>query len=131
MGEFIGVLNGVQFRTRHNDYRLFQPVANDKSFHKTTPVEFPSVPKAVTDKPTVAEQIEEMRLWFKAWVDQNHTVRDYRPHFKAVMTYLEGAWTMSEGDSIDEPFDSDRHEIDAAGWLELQEKVDNLCVNTF
>ena len=26
MGEFIGVLNGIEFRTRHNDYRLKKPV---------------------------------------------------------------------------------------------------------
>lgn len=25
MGEFIAVLNGVEFRTRHNDYRLYMP----------------------------------------------------------------------------------------------------------
>ncbi len=25
MGEFVGVLNGVEFRTRHNDYRLYMP----------------------------------------------------------------------------------------------------------
>ena len=24
MGEFVGVLNGVEFRTRHNDYRLYR-----------------------------------------------------------------------------------------------------------
>ena len=25
MGEFVAVLNGVEFRTRHNDYRLYMP----------------------------------------------------------------------------------------------------------
>ena len=25
MGEFVAVINGVEFRTRHNDYRLYMP----------------------------------------------------------------------------------------------------------
>lgn len=122
MGEFIGVINGVQFRTRHNDYRLYQPVANDKTYHKVEDVKFPGVPDVFKGM-TIDEQIVEMRAWFKAWHDQDHSVRDYRPYFKPVLVYLEGAWTMSKGDKIDEPFDSDRHHIDAANWLELQEKV--------
>ena len=31
MGEFVGVLNGVEFRTRHNDYRLY--MASDGKEH--------------------------------------------------------------------------------------------------
>ena len=31
MGEFVAVLNGVEFRTRHNDYRLYM-ASNGKSF---------------------------------------------------------------------------------------------------
>jgi len=59
-----------------------------------------------------------MREWFKAWRDQNYTVRDYRPYFKPVLCYLEGAWTQS-ATKIDEPFSSERHAIDAQSWLEL------------
>ena len=72
-------------------------------------------------KPTLAEKIKEMRLWFKAWRDQNHTVRDYRKYFKPVLCYLEGAWTRP-GKSVDEPFHSDRHFVDAKTWFDLQEK---------
>ena len=61
--------------------------------------------------------------WFRAFKQQDYKVRDYRKYFKPVLCYLEGAWTTKEGDSIDEPFASDRHHIDAKSWFELQEKV--------
>ena len=32
MGEFVGVLNGVEFRTRHNDYRLYMSPNGTFSF---------------------------------------------------------------------------------------------------
>ena len=64
-----------------------------------------------------------MREWFKAWRDSDHSIRDYRKYFKPVLCYLEGAWTTKQGDSIDEPFESDRHSIDADTWFDLQEKV--------
>jgi hypothetical protein len=35
---------------------------------------------------------------------------------------LEGTWTKSTP-NIDEPFDSDRHFVDATSWFELQEKI--------
>ena len=64
MGEMIAVINGVEFRTRHNDYRLRMP-ASDKTFNKLVNVDYPDVPPQVLAKHTVQEQIEEMRLWFK------------------------------------------------------------------
>ena len=63
-----------------------------------------------------------MREWFKAWKFQDHSVRDYRKYFKPVLCYLEGAWTTATKD-IDEPFESDRHFIDATSWFDLQEKI--------
>ena len=122
LGEFIGVLNGVEFRTRHNDYRLYMANKTSKDYHATEPIPFPEVPPEVTNKATVDGQIVEMREWFKAWKSQNHTVRDYRKYFKPVLCYLEGAWTTATKD-IDEPFESDRHFIDAKTWFDLQEKV--------
>lgn len=121
MGEFTAVLNGVEFRTRHNDYRLFMPHTTKKDYHAVEPVPFPDVPPEVTSKGNVDEQIEEMREWFKAWANQNHTVRDYRKYFKPTLCYMEGAWTKAKQD-IDEPFSSDRHFIDASTWQELHAK---------
>ena len=123
MGEFIAVLNGVEFRTRHNDYKLVQPSTSTKNYGATEDIPYPEVPPEVTRMRTVEEQITEMREWFRAWRDQDHSVRDYRKYFKPVLCYLEGAWTVSEDDSIDESFDSDRHFLDASSWLDLQEKV--------
>lgn len=122
LGEFIAVLNGVEFRTRHNDYRLYMPSRSSKDYHATEPIPFPDVPPEVQNEATVQKQIVEMREWFKAWKSQNHTVRDYRKYFKPVLCYLEGAWTTETKD-IDEPFESDRHFIDAKSWFDLQEKV--------
>ena len=65
MGEFIGVLNGVEFRTRHNDYRLYMPSRNSGEYHKTEDVPFPDVPPEVTSKGSVTEQVKEMVEWFK------------------------------------------------------------------
>ena len=71
MGEFIGVLNGVEFRTRHNDFRLKQPHQTDSSYHATEDIEFPDVPEEVLKLTTVDEQVEEMRMWFKAFKDRH------------------------------------------------------------
>lgn len=122
LGEFIGVLNGVEFRTRHNDYRLYMASKTSKDYHATEEIPFPKVPPQVKSKLTVDKQIVEMREWFKAWKSQDYTVRDYRKYFKPVLCYLEGAWTTATED-IDEPFESDRHFIDAKSWFDLQEKV--------
>ena len=64
-----------------------------------------------------------MQQWFRAWQKQNHRERDYRKYFKPVLCYLEGGWTFSDRDSIDEPFDSSRHSLDAKSWNDLQDKV--------
>ena len=64
MGELNVVMNGVEFRTRHNDYRLNMPVSN-KTYNAYEPIPFPDVPPEVLAKATVAEQVEEMKLWFK------------------------------------------------------------------
>ena len=123
MGEFIAVLNGVEFRTRHNDYRLNMPHRTSKEWHSKEPIPFPDVPPEVKGKATVAEQIVEMREWFKAWKDQDRSVRDYTKYFKPVLCYLEGAWTTETEGKIDEPFESDRHFVDANSWFDLQEKI--------
>ncbi len=63
-----------------------------------------------------------MREYFKAFKDQNPSHREYRPYFKPVLSYLEGAWTIAS-DTLDEPFESDRHFLDAANFKDLLEKV--------
>ena len=95
MGEVTAVLNGVEFKTRHNDYRLYMPHRTSKTMNAYERIPFPDVPPEVTNKATVDEQVEEMREWFKAFREQDHTVRDYRKYFKPVLCYLEGSWTQS------------------------------------
>merc|ERR1719367_232058 len=98
MGELIAVLNGLEFRTRHNDYKLRMPAVNNKTFNMLQDVPFPPVPPSVLAK---------------------HTI--YKPYFKPVLCYLEGAWTLDK--SFSEPFSSDRHAIEADSWFDLQEKI--------
>eukprot|EP00935_MAST-01C_sp_MAST-1C-sp1_P000067 g67.t1 len=122
MGEIGAVLNGVHFTSRHNDYQLRMPSKTSNRYNAVEDVPLPPVPPAVLEKPTVAEQTEEMRAWFKAWVDQDHSVRDYRPYFKPVLSYLEGTWVKDHGE-LKEPFASDRHHIDAKTWDRLHAKT--------
>lgn len=49
-------------------------------------------------------------------------MRDYRKYFRPLLCYLEGTWTKNSK-SIDEPFESDRHFVDASSWFDLQEKI--------
>ncbi|XP_052775223.1 uncharacterized protein LOC128213503 [Mya arenaria] len=122
IGEFIGVLNGVEFRTRHNDYKLRMPSTTTKNYEATEDIPFPDVPPSVLNKHNISEAVAEMRAYFKAFHDQDLSLRDYRPYFKPVMCYLEGAWT-TDTKTITEPFQSDRHFLDASSWFDLQEKV--------
>jgi len=122
MGEFIAVMNGVEFRTRHNDYKLRMPSRTTSVYNAMDDIPFPPVPASVTNKPTVAAQIAEMKEYFKAWKYQNHNHRDYRPYFKPVLCYLETAWT-SDTKTFKEPFESDRHAVDATSWFDLQNKI--------
>ncbi|XP_078367031.1 uncharacterized protein LOC144651043 [Oculina patagonica] len=124
LGEFNVVLDGLQFRTRQmNDYRLDMASRTSKDYHATEEIPFPEVPPEVRNKTTVDAQIVEMREWFKAFKYQNTSHRDYRPYFKPVLCYLEGAWTTATKDNIEEQFESDRHFTDAESWLDLQEKI--------
>ncbi|XP_059165966.1 uncharacterized protein LOC131948373 [Physella acuta] len=121
LGEFIGVLNGVEFRTRHNDYKLKMSSTTSTRYHEIEDITLPTVPPEVLHKPTLQEQVVEMREWFRAFKEQNYTVRDYRPYFKPVLCSIEGAWTLAK--DIEEPFPSDRHHLDATSWADLAEKI--------
>ncbi|XP_059177239.1 uncharacterized protein LOC131956699 [Physella acuta] len=121
MGETIVVMNGVEFRTRHNDYRMVQPHPTSKVFRAVVNLSPPPIPPAVLSKPTVDLQITEMIEWFRAFYQQNYTVRDYRPYFRPAMCYMEGAWTLDA--TIQEPFASDRHNLVADSWLDLQQQI--------
>ena len=48
MGELIAVLNGVEFRTRHNDYKMARPSTTSEWFGQTEAIPYPEVPPAVS-----------------------------------------------------------------------------------
>ena len=51
-GEVVVVLNGVEFRTRHNDYHLIKPSTTTRKYHRTEKIAFPEVPQAVSSQCT-------------------------------------------------------------------------------
>ena len=62
MGEFVAVLNGVEFRTRHNDYKLVQPQTRDTgtdkiAYNAVKEIPFPEVPPEVTQRSSVDKQV--------------------------------------------------------------------------
>ncbi|GFS21884.1 hypothetical protein ElyMa_001604200 [Elysia marginata] len=102
---------------------LRQPSTTSQGYRVTEEIEYPDVPPEVTAKSSVEDQITEMRLWFKAWADQDKRTRDYTKYFKPVLCYMEGAWTETDFGQVQEPFESDRHHISADNWYDLQEKI--------
>lgn len=125
MGEFVAVLNGVEFRTRHNDYGLYMPSTKTTDYNAVDEIELPDVPpKVLALEGNIAAQEDEMRKWFKAFHELDRSERDYRKYFKPVLCYLEGAWTHTDPENtIEEPFKSDRHSIMAIDWIELHRKI--------
>eukprot|EP00486_Rosalina_sp_Unknown_P000306 CAMPEP_0201566736 /NCGR_PEP_ID=MMETSP0190_2-20130828/6746_1 /ASSEMBLY_ACC=CAM_ASM_000263 /TAXON_ID=37353 /ORGANISM="Rosalina sp." /LENGTH=768 /DNA_ID=CAMNT_0047985865 /DNA_START=82 /DNA_END=2388 /DNA_ORIENTATION=- len=122
MGELQAVLNGVEFQTRHNDYSLEMPSTTSTEYGETEQLPFPDVPPEVLNAGNVTEQIAELQEWFRAFKTQNKSHRNYPDYFKPNLCYLEGTWIMDDG-VLDEPFNSDRHEIDASTWKELHDKI--------
>jgi len=51
MGDFAAVMNGVAFRTRHNDYRLNMASTTSTEYGAYEPVPFPDVPPSVSIGP--------------------------------------------------------------------------------
>ena len=51
------------------------PSKTYRDFHASQDIPFPEVPKSVIGKKTVTEQVDEMRLYFKAWAEQNTRIR--------------------------------------------------------
>ncbi len=65
-----------------------------------------------------------MREYFKAFKNQDPTHREYRPYFKPVLSYLEGAWTVPPASgALEESFESDRHFLDASSFADLLQKI--------
>ena len=56
-GEFEAVLNGVQFKTRHNDYQLHMPSRDSSNFLAVDEIPFPPVPPTVLAKRSVKSQV--------------------------------------------------------------------------
>ncbi|XP_067664778.1 uncharacterized protein [Haliotis asinina] len=121
LGEVDVVLNGIDFRTRHNDYKLQMP-GHNKIMNAVKDIPFPPVPSAVTRLHNVAEQAAEMREWFSAWQNQNETHRPYKSHFTPVLCYLEG-FMMKDLQKLYEPSETNIHHFDALTQDEMLQKV--------
>lgn len=47
LGEIVAVLNGVEFRTRHNDYKMKMPSLSSSEYGASEDVPYPEVPPEV------------------------------------------------------------------------------------
>lgn len=122
IGEISAVLNGVHFRSRHNDYQMMMPSKTSGDFLATEEVPYPPVPPQVLAAGTdIPKAIAEMKKCFKAWIESDDSECDYNKYFKPVLCYMEGFWHTRE--KYFEPFDSERHHIDAKTWKDLHEKA--------
>ena len=102
LSAFEAALNGIEFTTTENDYPLRSPHSSEDVFLAAEDVEHPPVPESVRNKTSVEEQIEEMKMYFKAFKAQDWGIRDYRPYFKPLLCYLEGYWSEIENVDTDE-----------------------------
>ncbi|XP_067666741.1 uncharacterized protein [Haliotis asinina] len=121
LGELDVVLNGIDFRTRHNDYKLQMP-DNRKIMNAVRDVPFPPVPDVITRLNTTDEQAVEMREWFSAWQNQNETHRPYKSYFTPVLCYLEG-FMMKDLQKLYEPSGTNVHHFDALTQDEMLQKA--------
>ena len=62
-----------------------------------------------------------MREWFRAWRDQNTTLRDYKDYLEQDLCYLEGAWYYPDQIPVD-MIHSDRHAIASPDFIHLQKQ---------
>ena len=108
LGQIEAVLNGVEFRTKHNDYKLVRPSTSNKEYGVTEPIEFPEVPPEVKNAGSVAAEIEEMQEWFRAFKNQDKSHRDYTKYFKPILCYLEGAWIENINDTESKTMENDK-----------------------
>lgn len=112
LGEMVISLNGVHFMTRHNDYKMNMKSRTKEDYKSVEPIKFPDVPPSVLNKNTVNEQLEEMQQYFKAFKNQDSSIRNYKEYFKPFLCYLEGYWIKKNYKSdIEQPFMSDRHRV--------------------
>ncbi|RUS91605.1 hypothetical protein EGW08_000578, partial [Elysia chlorotica] len=121
LGDFMAVMNGVNFRTRHNDFELRRASTTSKDWLATEPIESPPLPEGL-DKLSVEDQIQEIREYIRAFKFQNSTIRPYQDFFKPVLCYLEGWWDSNITD-IENGFTSSRHSFDAKSWRDLSDKA--------
>ena len=80
--------------------------------HVVEDVPLSNVPQRVLQLETVEKQVAEMQEFFRAFARQDHTIRDYRPYFKPILCYMEGAWVYPDLVELDES-PSSRHSIDS------------------
>ena len=120
VGELDVNMNGVAFRTRHNDYNIQSKSKTSGDYGAVDDIEFPDVPPEVLKKKTLDDQVTEMKEWFKAFRDRNSKDRDYFKYFTPVLCYMEGAWTLQDDDIIEDQLHGKKFKQSAASFRELQ-----------
>ncbi|GFN87049.1 hypothetical protein PoB_001355500 [Plakobranchus ocellatus] len=121
LGDFMAVMNGVLFRTRHNDFELRMASTTSNDWLATEAIELPHFPVGFTEK-SIDDQIMEVREYIRAFKLQDSSIRPYQDFFKPVLCYLEGWWAANVTD-IEDGFTSIRHKFGAKSWRDLSDKA--------
>lgn len=96
LGQMDFVLKNIRFKTKREPFGLNIPSTRVKDLDAMEKIIFPEVPPEVLEKTNIEDQVQEMREWFKAWQNQDDSVRKYKYYFKGVLCYLEGSWMNTQ-----------------------------------
>ena len=110
------VMNGIEFKTRHENYRLIRPKRRGTNVQYQDMI-YPQVPPEVLAKGSVEGQVKEMKEWFKAWKNEDDDTRNYKKYFRPVLCYLEAAWMKPTDNIADSIYNGE--DVGAADWDEL------------
>ena len=125
LGELPLCVNGVCFGTRHNDYKMRRKHTTLKGLDNLEDIDCPDVPPSVLDKDTVDEQVEEMREYFRAFLEQNTTRRpDFEQYFPPYLCYAEVYWMNVNRSTISEGSTSERHKFSAPSFELMEEQAE-------
>ena len=104
---------------RHVDPALITPKAGG-GWLETEIIEAGDIPPAILAKATPAEQIAEAREWMRAFVNNDTSIRNFRPYCKAILLYAE-SWDQIT--QAADPSPSFRHTADSTNVQEVTEQA--------
>ena len=101
IGEFVGVLNGIEFRSPKLNYEGKTASRTSKTYEATDTLNTQVLlPSGITSK-SIGDQISDMRNLFQSYMQQNSSTQAYSKYFKPILSYLEGSWVTNKDNSAE------------------------------